>query len=202
MGHDDIFLTRTELASVELFIIDLREAQVLRFDEGHGRVGPNGYRAPEVTLGLPWSYGVDAFAAGCILTELCLGRPLFHYTECDLERLALLERVLGPFPAALAKRAEKRRPGFFALDGPVRVCFPPQEAHAIGEEHVRKVLNAVLLTRLIYDSEFLELAQWLLCLDPKLRSDITECYALSFLLSHDDDIVCVEPDAIDSTLRV
>ena len=35
------------------------------------------YRAPEVILGLPYSYAIDCWSAGCICAELILGIPLF-----------------------------------------------------------------------------------------------------------------------------
>jgi dual specificity tyrosine-phosphorylation-regulated kinase 2/3/4 len=35
------------------------------------------YRAPEITLGLPYSHQIDIWSAGCILAELTTGVPLF-----------------------------------------------------------------------------------------------------------------------------
>ena len=68
---------------------------------------------------------MDVFAAGCVLAELYIGRGLFPYTGNDIERLAILERVLGFFPAALAKQAERIRPKTFTLGTPVRVQYQP-----------------------------------------------------------------------------
>ncbi|XP_020576874.1 serine/threonine-protein kinase AFC2-like isoform X2 [Phalaenopsis equestris] len=63
------------------------------------------YRAPEVILGLGWSYPCDVWSLGCILVELCSGEALFQTHE-NLEHLAMMERVFGPIPRHMMKRAE------------------------------------------------------------------------------------------------
>ena len=35
------------------------------------------YRAPEVLLGLPFSWRVDMWSLGCVMSELYLGWPLY-----------------------------------------------------------------------------------------------------------------------------
>ncbi len=92
--------------------------------------------------GLPRTTSVDAFAMGCVMAELYLGRPLFHYTETDIERLALVERVLGPFPEAVAERAEQVLVGRFIVDppAPVRVRFPVPGVDCKAE--VKRVMSA------------------------------------------------------------
>ncbi|XXQ39234.1 Protein kinase domain-containing protein [Plasmodiophora brassicae] len=74
--------------------------------ERHARtVATRQYRAPEVILGLPWSYPSDIWSLGCIFAELVTGDLLFN-THDDLEHLALMERVLGgPLPLSMAERA-------------------------------------------------------------------------------------------------
>ncbi|XP_057542587.1 serine/threonine-protein kinase AFC2-like isoform X2 [Amaranthus tricolor] len=64
------------------------------------------YRAPEVILGLGWSYPCDLWSVGCILAELCSGEILFQTCE-NLEHLAMMERVLGPFPENLLRKADR-----------------------------------------------------------------------------------------------
>lgn len=64
-------------------------------DDHHSRIiNTRQYRAPEVLLGLGWSYASDCFSIGCILPELFTGELLFGTHE-DLEHLALMEKVLG-----------------------------------------------------------------------------------------------------------
>ncbi|RLN07722.1 serine/threonine-protein kinase AFC2 [Panicum miliaceum] len=64
------------------------------------------YRAPEVILGLGWSYPCDIWSVGCILVELCTGEALFQTHE-NLEHLAMMERVFGPLPYHMLKRADR-----------------------------------------------------------------------------------------------
>lgn len=60
------------------------------------------YRAPEVILGLGWSYPCDIWSVGCILVELFSGELLFDTHE-NIEHLAMMERVLGPIPPRLVR---------------------------------------------------------------------------------------------------
>lgn len=56
------------------------------------------YRAPEVSVGCPFSPAIDVYAAGVILAELALGSPLFVSAP---DRRALLRQTacaLGPLP--------------------------------------------------------------------------------------------------------
>jgi dual-specificity kinase len=58
------------------------------------------YRAPEILLGHGWSYACDIWSIGCLLIELYTGHPLF-LTHDNLEHIAMMERVLGPFPSSI-----------------------------------------------------------------------------------------------------
>ncbi|VFQ95608.1 unnamed protein product [Cuscuta campestris] len=64
------------------------------------------YRAPEVILGLGWTYPCDIWSVGCILVELCSGEALFQTHE-NLEHLAMMEKVLGPMPSSMLKRVDR-----------------------------------------------------------------------------------------------
>ncbi|KAJ6845268.1 serine/threonine-protein kinase AFC2 isoform X1 [Iris pallida] len=76
--------------------------------EGHSYiVSTRHYRAPEVILGLGWSYPCDIWSVGCILVELCSGEALFQTHE-NLEHLAMMERVLGPLPQHMLRRADRQ----------------------------------------------------------------------------------------------
>lgn len=50
------------------------------------------YRAPEIILGLGWSYPCDIWSIGCILVEFFTGDALFQ-THDNLEHLAMMEAV-------------------------------------------------------------------------------------------------------------
>jgi dual-specificity kinase len=70
------------------------------------------YRAPEVILGIGWSYPCDMWSVGCILVELLTGDVMFH-THDDLEHLAMMSRVLGPIPIGLTAEASEEHRKYF-----------------------------------------------------------------------------------------
>ncbi|PIA65075.1 hypothetical protein AQUCO_00100512v1 [Aquilegia coerulea] len=70
------------------------------------------YRAPEVILGLGWSYPCDLWSVGCILVEFCTGKALFQTHE-NLEHLAMMERVLGPLPRHMIRNASRGAEKYF-----------------------------------------------------------------------------------------
>ncbi|PPD79602.1 hypothetical protein GOBAR_DD23466 [Gossypium barbadense] len=70
------------------------------------------YRAPEIILGLGWSYPCDLWSVGCILIELCTGEAFFQTHE-NLEHLATMERVLGPLPEHMIRRANRGAEKYF-----------------------------------------------------------------------------------------
>ncbi|KAM8829826.1 homeodomain-interacting protein kinase 2-like isoform 1-T1 [Synchiropus picturatus] len=53
-----------------------------------------GYRAPEVTLGLPLTEAVDVWAVGCVLAFLCLGDNLFS-KDCEYLMMKNIVELLG-----------------------------------------------------------------------------------------------------------
>lgn len=66
------------------------------------------YRAPEVVLGCSFDTRIDVWSLGCLLVELCVGRPLFPAaTEHDL--LTRITAMLGPLPDELLDRGSKTR---------------------------------------------------------------------------------------------
>ncbi|KAI0359348.1 kinase-like protein [Trametes cingulata] len=116
------------LISTHICIIDLGNAvDVQTFHVQQGRVGARSYQAPEVTLGLSWSFGVDVFAIGCVVAELYLMRRLLlGIVLDDREHLAHVNRIIGPFPEAYARAIEAKYSGTFAFsDGRVVVVYPP-----------------------------------------------------------------------------
>ncbi|KAH9776463.1 serine/threonine-protein kinase AFC2 [Citrus sinensis] len=85
-------------------VIDFGSTTYERPDQNY-IVSTRHYRAPEVILGLGWTYPCDIWSVGCILVELCTGEALFQTHE-NLEHLAMMERVLGPLPQHMLKRVE------------------------------------------------------------------------------------------------
>lgn len=65
-------------------------------DEYHSSVvSTRHYRAPEIILGLGWSFPCDIWSIGCILVEFFTGDALFQ-THDNLEHLAMMQLVCGP----------------------------------------------------------------------------------------------------------
>ncbi|CAN6585451.1 unnamed protein product [Malus baccata var. baccata] len=86
-------------------VIDFGSTTYERQDQTY-IVSTRHYRAPEVILGLGWTYPCDVWSIGCILVELCTGEALFQTHE-NLEHLAMMERVLGSLPQHMLKRADR-----------------------------------------------------------------------------------------------
>lgn len=70
------------------------------------------YRAPEVILGLGWTYPCDLWSVGCILVELFTGQALFQTHE-NMEHLAMMHVVLGPIPDSMIRRADSGSQKYF-----------------------------------------------------------------------------------------
>ncbi|CAH9109885.1 unnamed protein product [Cuscuta epithymum] len=126
------------------------------------------YRAPEVILGLGWTYPCDIWSVGCILIELCSGGALFQTHE-NLEHLAMMEKVLGPIPAHMLKRADRSAEKYIRkgkLDWP---------EGAASRESIRAVLKLPRLQNLVMQhvdhsaGDLINLLQGLLRYDPSER---------------------------------
>ena len=130
------------------------------------------YRAPEVLLGLPWSYPSDLWSAGCIIMELYLGE-LFFSTHENLQHLALIERIVGRFPREMVQRAldrDRRGMSRFFDDTTSEVRWPEKARSKSSESHVR---NTRVLSEQILEEDakvgFLDFIQGLLTIDPAKR---------------------------------
>jgi dual-specificity kinase len=84
---------RRVLLDTEIRLIDFGSATFQ--DEYHSSVvSTRHYRAPEIILGLGWSFPCDIWSIGCILVEFFTGDALFQ-THDNLEHLAMMESVCG-----------------------------------------------------------------------------------------------------------
>eukprot|EP00170_Pyropia_yezoensis_P007273 contig_29741_g7295 len=98
-------VSRLSAAENAIKLIDFGSAT---FQSGHHSaiISTRHYRAPEVILGLGWSYPCDLWSVGCILLELYTGAALFQ-THDNLEHLAMMTAALGAIPQSMARRAER-----------------------------------------------------------------------------------------------
>ncbi|KAG6772722.1 hypothetical protein D5086_013827 [Populus alba] len=127
------------------------------------------YRAPEVILGLGWSYPCDLWSIGCILVELCSGEALFQTHE-NLEHLAMMERVLGPLPEHMILKANRGAEKYFRRGS--RLNWPEG---AVSRESIRAVKKLDRLKLMISQnidssrSSLIDLLHGLLKYDPSER---------------------------------
>ncbi|KAJ7966004.1 Protein kinase [Quillaja saponaria] len=127
------------------------------------------YRAPEVILGLGWSYPCDLWSVGCILVELCSGGALFQTHE-NVEHLAMMERVLGPLPEHMIRRANRGAEKYFRQGS--RLNWPEG---AVSRESIKAVRKLPRLKDLISQnvdsskSSLADLLHGLLKYDPSER---------------------------------
>ncbi|XP_073007607.1 serine/threonine-protein kinase AFC2-like isoform X1 [Typha latifolia] len=126
------------------------------------------YRAPEVILGLGWSYPCDIWSVGCILVELCSGEALFQTHE-NLEHLAMMERVLGPLPYNMLRRADRHAEKYIKRG---RLNWPEG---AGSRESMKAVTKLPRLQNLVMDhvdhsaGDLIDLLRGLLRYDPTHR---------------------------------
>jgi len=91
------------------------------------------YRPPEVILELGWSQPCDVWSIGCILFELYQGHTLFQ-THDNLEHLAMMNRILGDFPAHMVRRTKTS----FFTPGTTRLAWDWSAAAArYASQHCR-----------------------------------------------------------------
>lgn len=144
-------------------------------DQNHSSIiSTRHYRAPEVILGIGWSYPADIWSIGCILVELCVGETLFQTHE-NMEHLAMMERVLGPFPQHLIRKADARSAKYFRHG--TRLNFPEG---ASSRESIRAVKKLPRLRNLIMEhadhsaGSLIDLLQGLLKYEPSERLEAQE----------------------------
>ncbi|XP_020528215.1 serine/threonine-protein kinase AFC1 isoform X2 [Amborella trichopoda] len=132
------------------------------------------YRAPEVILGLGWSYPCDIWSVGCILVELCSGEALFQTHE-NLEHLAMMEKVLGSLPQHMLKRADRHAEKY--LRRGAKLDWPEG---ATSRESIRAVWKLPRLQNLVMQhvdhsaGDLIDLLQGLLKYDPEDRLTAAE----------------------------
>lgn len=94
---------RRILTNPEVKLIDFGSAVFV--NEYHpALVSTRHYRAPEIILGLGWSFPCDVWSIGCVMIELVTGESLYPIHE-NLEHMAMMERINGEhFPAKMVEK--------------------------------------------------------------------------------------------------
>ena len=162
------------------------------------------YRAPEVVLGLGWSFPSDVWGVGCMAMEMLKGSLLFE-THDSYEHLALMEKLCGKFPDHMVlwnKEAISRGTGrnevrdFFEKVGSstndeseskFRCLYPIEGRH--DEESIQHVESRKTLRqqckKCIPDDEkmvngLVELCTMMLQLDPAIRATAAKCLTVEY----------------------
>ncbi|WFC99349.1 dual-specificity kinase [Malassezia yamatoensis] len=165
---------RRVLRNDEIRLIDFGSATFN--DEYHsGVVSTRHYRAPEIILGMGWSYPCDAWSLGCILVEFFTGDALFQ-THDNLEHLAMMESVLGILPDDYRRKAETYKPEFFRNG---RLDYPRSDTSKQSRRYVQnmKPLHQIVSPHASFtkhNQRFISLLRGLLEFDPAKRITLQE----------------------------
>ncbi|KAM3521407.1 hypothetical protein NHJ13051_006251 [Beauveria bassiana] len=165
---------RRVLLKPDICLIDFGSATFE--DEYHSSVvSTRHYRAPEVILGLDWSYPCDIWSIGCILVELFTGDALFQTHE-NREHLAMMEAVCGrPIDRGLVQRANKAfktaKPGTINYFKRLKLEYPITETTRASRRFVNnmKKLENIIPPTNPFLSNFLDLLRKMFAFDPNNR---------------------------------
>lgn len=167
-GRNTQLRTKRLLESTDIRLIDFGSAT---FEEEYHSsvVSTRHYRAPEIILGLGWSYPCDAFSLGCILVEFYTGVALFQ-THDNLEHLAMMEQVMGKMPERFARSGARSKPEFFKEGS--KLDWPKPKASRQSKKEVRacrSLQQEIIPTHDNVNRQFLDLVRRLLTFDPAQR---------------------------------
>ncbi|CAN4124039.1 unnamed protein product [Withania somnifera] len=166
-SHRDRSFYKRLPKSSAIKVIDFGSTAYERPDHNY-IVSTRHYRAPEVILGLGWSYPCDLWSVGCILVELCSGEALFQTHE-NLEHLAMMERVLGPLPSQMLNKVDQHAEKYVRRG---RLDWPEG---ATSRESIKSVMKLPRLQNLVMQQvdhsagDLIDLLQGLLRFDPSIR---------------------------------
>lgn len=164
--------TKRILQSTDIRLIDFGSAT---FEEEYHStvVSTRHYRAPEIILGLGWSYPCDAYSLGCILVEFYTGVALYQ-THDNLEHLAMMEMVMGKMPERFARAGARSKPEFFKEGA--RLDWPKPKASRQSKKDVRatRPLQDVIPPTDHMNRQFLDLVRRLLAFDPAQRITVRD----------------------------
>ncbi|KAK1923135.1 kinase-like domain-containing protein [Papiliotrema laurentii] len=168
---------RSILLNTDIRLIDFGSATFE--NEYHSSVvSTRHYRAPEIILGLPWSYPCDLFSIGCILVEFYTGDALFQ-THDNLEHLAMMEVVMGKMPSRMVDKGRAKKPEFFKGN---KIDYPNPSVSRSSRKFVKslKPLHELIPPTSTHNKLFLDLIQRLLDFDPDHRITVSQALHHSY----------------------
>lgn len=155
---------RRVLLDTEIRLIDFGSATFE--DEYHSSVvSTRHYRAPEIILGLGWSFPCDIWSIGCILVEFFTGDALFQ-THDNLEHLAMMEAVCNQkLPPSIISQVNKSGARNGTANPAViyfkrsKLDYPTPNTGRASRRYVRamKKLNDIIPSNNVFNRHFLDL---------------------------------------------
>ena len=124
------------------------------------------YRAPEVMLGIPYTYSIDMWSLGCILAELYIGYPIFP-GENESEQFLRIAEVIGVPPSIILEKST-RKAVFFDKEGNLRII--PNSRGKIRKPATKDLEELIGSDAPLFTQFLMEIFQW----DPEKRPNATE----------------------------
>nr|ODN89927.1 CMGC/CLK protein kinase [Cryptococcus depauperatus CBS 7841] len=170
--------SKSILRNTEIRLIDFGSA-TFESEYHSSVVSTRHYRAPEIILGLPWSYPCDMFSIGCILVEFFTGNALFQ-THDNLEHLAMMEVVMGKFSTRMIEKGRAKKPEYFKGN---KIDFPNSTTPKGSKKYVKQMLSLkqVIDPANRHQQLFLDLCTRLLEHDPDIRIKVQDALRHPYL---------------------
>ncbi|TQW00065.1 protein kinase lkh1 [Cordyceps javanica] len=160
---------RRVLLDTEIRLIDFGSATFE--DEYHSSVvSTRHYRAPEIILGLGWSFPCDIWSIGCILVEFFTGDALFQ-THDNLEHLAMMEMVIGQRIDAHLVQTVNRMSTRTGGNPASKLDYPTQDTSRSSRRFVKamKNLDNIIPKNTTFFKNFHDLLRKMFIYDPSQR---------------------------------
>ncbi|KAI8887035.1 kinase-like protein [Backusella circina FSU 941] len=169
------------LESTDIRLIDFGSATFEK-DYHSSVVSTRHYRAPEIILSIGWSYPCDIWSVGCILVEFFTGDALFQ-THDNLEHLAMMESILGPFPPNMISSASRDVQKWFKNN---RLKFPTSKTVQQRKKYVNslKPLKDIIPPTSSHNIYLLDLLKKMLVYEPSHRISAREALRHPFFHSN------------------
>lgn len=170
--------SKSILKNTEIRLIDFGSA-TFESEYHSSVVSTRHYRAPEIILGLSWSYPCDMFSIGCILVEFYTGNALFQ-THDNLEHLAMMEVVMGKFSQRMIEKGKSKKPEYFKGN---KIDFPNSTVSKASRKYVKSMqsLKQVIDPANRHQQLFLDLCTRLLEHDPDVRIKVQDALRHPYL---------------------
>ncbi|KAG2233175.1 hypothetical protein INT48_005013 [Thamnidium elegans] len=175
------------LKSSDIRLIDFGSATFEK-DYHSAVVSTRHYRAPEIILGLGWSYPCDIWSIGCILVEFFTGDALFQ-THDNLEHLAMMDSVLGSVPVPMVLSANKEGQKFFYKESK-KLKYPVAKTTRQSKKYVSalKPLAEMIPPTNEHNTYLIDLLKKLLVYEPSQRISARDALRHPFFhMIYDED---------------